>query len=249
MINKLIDSINSNRSISIDEITEIIGDGSDDIPADKMEKLLDINFDNILNEDFWELVLDAVSDESLSDRMIRFLYDNDLAVISMCHKHLPDKWLIKYSEFDEEPLYIMADRNLHNDEEVFMQFIKDHAIYNENVFQYLIDRLRNSPRWKRMLIFGANCGLENIESISTAELQMFEISISSDVDRIREAYETHLENSKWLLRIAENPNTPADILKELTLIKQISLARQIRLKSSETLKIVLSGTFSKKGIW
>lgn len=235
----ILNSILMNKPASIDEIIEEIGEKKDIvIPAEMLETLIDKNVDIIWNEEFWEIILDVVSEKSLSNRTIRFLYDNKFAAIAMCHKQLPDKWLKKYSEYDDEPLFILADRSMQRDDNTFMKFVKEYAVYNESVFQYIIDVLPYSEKWKKMIFFGSVCGVDRIRFISMEALELFEISLSANVDQIREVLDAHSNDGKYLLKIAENPNTPIDLLEKLTSVKNVGLAKQIRMKSSETLKFV-----------
>lgn len=203
-----------------------------------IDSFIDSGSELILNEEFWSSVLGVITAESLSEKTINFLYKHEISVISMCHKNLPEKWMIKYSEFDDEPLYKLADRYMQeSDDESFAKYVMKYAVNSEPIYEYLAKYVPYSSKWKTLIYLGMHCENYKIRIFAKDCFDIFQIGISVDAEQIRSAFEEHKEDPEWLLSIATNPNTPSDILKDLSSISQIRLAKKIRIAANETINL------------
>lgn len=237
--------LSNGEHISITEIDSIVGVCHDIfIDSKYIDSFVESDSEMILNEEFWCSILGVIAAESLSEKTINFLYKHEIAVISMCHKNLPDEWLIKYSVYDDEPLYKLADRYMkESDDKSFAKFVVKYALNSESLFGYLVKYVTYSSKWKALTFLGMQSENYNIRTFAKDCVDIFQIGISVDAEQIRSAYEMHKKDPDWLLSIAKNPNTSLDILKDLSSISHIQLAKRIRMAANET--ISLKQTFLK----
>lgn len=231
--------LSNGEHISISEIDSIAGICHDiSIDAKYIDSFIESDSELILNEEFWCSILDVITVESLSEKTINFLYKHEIAVIRMSHKNLPDKWLVKYSIYDDEPLYKLADRYMkESDDKSFAEFVVKYALNSESLFAYLAKYVTYSSKWEVLTFLGMQSENCNIRTFAKDCVDIFEIGISVDAEQIRSAYDEHKRDPEWLLSIAANPNTPLDILKDLSGISQIQLAKKIRISANETIKL------------
>lgn len=195
---------------------------------------------NFLKEDFWESLIPHLSSGSFDDRSLSYFYQNQLASIPLCHKQLSDKWLIKYSAFDDEPLFTLADRYRHEDcsKSKFVHFIEAYVVERINLYEYMVGTYPYGEKWKLVIAWGAKSCNSAIRKIANDHLACFILSNTHDTEKIKEAYENHKTDGMWLLSIAENPVTPLNILQEMTSVSGIKFAQRIRNISSEMIKLI-----------
>ena len=195
---------------------------------------------NPQKEDFWESLIPYLSSDSFNDSSLSYFYQNELGSIPLCHKQLPDKWLIKYSTFDDEPLFTLADRYRCDDcsKSKFVRFIETYVVERINLYEYMVTTYPYGEKWKLLIALGAKSCNFAIRKIANDHLACFMLSNTHDTEKIKEAYENHKADSMWLLSIAENPATPLDILQEMTSVSSIKFAQRIRNISSEMIKLI-----------
>lgn len=229
------------EKIPVYEINSII-ENCHDVFVDPqyIDSLIETGSELLLSEDFWCSVVDAITADSLSEKAISFLYRHKIAVIRMCHQRLPKKWLIKYSEFDDEPLYILADRYIQESDKCFAEFVMKYVLNSEPIYRYLTKHVTYSSKWKTLVFLGMHSENCKIRTFAKDCSDIFQIGISVDAEQIRSAYEEHKRDPEWLLSIAANPNTPLDVLKDLNSISQIQQAKKIRMAAKQTIDLNLT---------
>lgn len=238
-VESFINNLIERKDVNIDDIDTFYDLDNVNIDPDKIDAITEMNTDFLKSDAFWDPLISVLHEKSLSEKTIHFLYRNELAVTAMCHKKLPDKWLRRYARFDEEPLYIMADRYMKCDDAESDRFIMEFAIRSENIFEYMLDHLEFSTKWEKMIFAGVHYGNSEIKARALLEMKLFEIKNTVDEDLIRNAYELHSNEGNWLLCIASNLNTPMNILENLQKIQNIKHAKMIRSKCRETLRVII----------
>ena len=151
---------------------------------------------------------------------------------------MPESWLRKYAAIDEDTLYCLADQSVQKPDEDFMQFVKEYAMHSPSIFQYLLEITKTPDKWKKLLFLGQLSGNQEIRDISEIEYEIKHASLSKDKDELRSLYNSHTRDSRWLISLADNINTPVDILKQLKDIAEIKNSHKIRKKAKETLRFV-----------
>ena len=239
----VIDLFNSlcSGNADLDEIIMAI-QNYDEITIDKLllNKVISIIDQNTQKKDFWESLIPYLSSDSFNDNSLAYFFQNDLGSIAMCHKQLSDEWLLKYSAFDDEPLFILADRYRSDDcsKSKFINFIETYVIKHANLYEYIVENYPYGEKWKLTVILGAKCCDSTIRKTANDQLECFTISNTHDIERIKEAYENHKSDAQWLLGIAGNPATPLDILHEMAGISGVKFAKKIRILSSEMIALI-----------
>jgi excinuclease ABC subunit C len=77
-----------------------------------------------------------------------------------------------------------------------------------------------------------------VKGISEKNAEKVFMYFSKDKDELRSLYNSHTRDSRWLISLADNINTPVDILKQLKDIAEIKNSYKIRKKAKETLRFV-----------
>ena len=188
---------------------------------------------------FWDALLPHLSSDSFNDDSLAYFYQNKLGIMAMCHKPLPDEWLLKYSIFDDEPLYILTDRYCNNDysNRQFVQFIETYILSRPKLYEYVLEYFTYGEKWKIAIILGTRCSDFAIKKAANDHLECLFISNTHNTEKIVEAYEKHRADSQFLISIAENPATPCYILHELAKVSGIKYAHKIRKLSTEMLAL------------
>lgn len=214
----------------------------DEITIDKLllNKVISIIDQNTQKIDFWESLIPYLSSDSFNDSSLAYFFQNNLGSIAMCHKPLPDEWLLKYSAFDDEPLFILADRYRDDDcsKSKFIHFVENYVITHANLYEYMVENYPYGEKWKLAVALGAKCCDSTIRKTANDQLECFTISNTHDIERIKEAYDNHKTDAQWLLSIAGNPATPLSILHEMAGISGVKFAKKIRNLSSNMIALI-----------
>lgn len=190
---------------------------------------------NTHEDEFWDIAFNFIDADMLTDSSIKYFIDHNIELVALSHMNLSDKWLIKLSnDFDEALLTI--SKRFYQDEnystEQFMalliQFIEKADVFLSLLFLKNINYQKN-----KALIYYLSIYCSDKERIHEETL-FYVLSYTDDINFIRQCYKTY--KYKLLLAISQNYFTPNDILEELLHIKDIKMAKAIRLSSSETLK-------------
>ena len=195
---------------------------------------------NKMEEDVWDSLLSILPPNELSEDVINYLVQNQIALSRLCHMQLQDKWLMKLISYDEAPLYTLARRYYLLDEYspmVFLQFYNQYLRNKNDVCLHLLDIYKNADK-QGLLIFlcSKNENFENKEMLQWYQVanQVRGFTNSTDIETI---YKEYQNVGIILTEIASNYYTSEEILLELLSAKGIKYASSIRKKSEENLKL------------
>ena len=195
---------------------------------------------NPLEEDVWDCLLSIMKPDELSEDVLRYLIQNRISLMTLCHMQLHDKWLIKLTAYDEAPVYTLAERYYLSDKYSSLDFFNFYNQYLRNrddVSLHLLDVYGKVDK-RGLLIFLCS---NNKEFEGTERLQWYRVAdqvqgITNSTD-IKSIYKEYQTVGIVLAEIANNYFTPREILLELLSVKGILYANKIRKNSDKTLKL------------
>ena len=178
--------------------------------------------------------------DELSEDVLRYLIQNRISLMTLCHMQLHDKWLIKLTAYDEAPVYTLAERYYLSDKYSSLDFFNFYNQYLRNrddVSLHLLDVYGKVDK-RGLLIFLCS---NNKEFEGTERLQWYRVAdqvqgITNSTD-IKSIYKEYQTVGVVLAEIANNYFTPREILLELLSVKGILYANKIRKNSDKTLKL------------
>lgn len=191
-------------------------------------------------ERIWENILSVISPASLSDSTIKYLIKHNICIISLCHMQLSDYWLKELISYDEAPLINLAKRYYLSDKYSTMDFSKFYLKYlshNSHVSIYLLELYNYTPKRGLLIYLCHNDGnFEYKEKLNLYIVADQARSITESAEII-DIYERYKNNGIILLSLAENPFTPSHIILEMTKIRGVSYASEIRRTSRNTMML------------
>lgn len=190
--------------------------------------------------EFWETIVPMISPNSFSEKLLSYLYSERIAIMELCHKEWSDKWLEKFAEFDDAPLYTLIKRYfLENkySEEQFIRMAKKHIISNDHLFAYILDMYPFSGKLLRLLQLGMLHGEKKVQDLVESYLNAVRCATTVSPIEIANIYEKYKTDFRVLLGVASNPFSPMDILQTLTRISDCKKAKEIRIRSARTLSV------------
>ena len=192
------------------------------------------------NEEAWEALLSVLSPSYISDDIIEFLIKNKIALTTLCHMDLKNKWLLKLIPLDDAPVYTIATRYYLSETclpNEFKEFYNLHLNKYNYISIHLLELYKNAPNralLKYLCFNDSNFSeKEALHQHIVADKAMYE----TDEKEIHNIYSTYSDVGVVMLSIAKNYFTPEDILKELSVIKKVKFASEIRQLSKENLKL------------
>ena len=195
---------------------------------------------NALEESAWDYLLTIVNPDELSEDVFRYLVQNRISLLTLCHMQLRDEWLLKLTAYDEAPVYTLAKRYYLSDEYSDLDFLKFYNQYlrgRDDVSLHLLDVYGKTD--KRGLLIFLCSNNENFED--TEKLQWYRaadyVQGLTNGEEIRSIYKEYQTVGLVLAEIANNYFTPNEILSELLSVKGVSYANKIRKKSEKTLML------------
>lgn len=193
-----------------------------------------------LEETVWDRLLTIMSPNEMSEDVLDYLIQNRISLPTLCHVQLQDKWLMKLIAYDEAPLYMLAKRYYLSDQYSildFLQFYYRYLWHRNDISLHLLDIYRKNGK-RRLLIFlcSKNKNFEHKESLRWHQVadQIQGLTNSADITSI---YKEHKNVGIVLAEIATNYFTSDEILLELSSVKGIPYASEIRKNSERTLKM------------
>lgn len=206
---------------------------------------------NKFEEEVWDKLLSILSPDDLTEEVLNYLIKNNISILTLCHMQLQDKWLVKLLAYDDAPLYTLAKRYYLSDKyspHEFIQFYNQYLYSNHDISVYLLDLYRSADK-RRLLIFLCS---NNKEFEYKERLQWHIISdqvrVLTDNSAIASVYKEYPNVGIILNEIANNCFSAEEILKELSSVKGVEFAREIRKDSLITLgikRITEQNTYSK----
>ncbi len=190
-----------------------------------------------VEESLWEQILNILPIDCISDSLVQFLIKNKLALVTLGHLSLSDKWLYILAEYDDEPKYQLSDRfatERQIDSDVVIRFLQ-FAERDCRLYEYTLEQCRiDTEQWKVAIFYGLHSHSEEIVSVSKDAYERALAGTAVDPEWLRTYYLAHSQEGKALLAISQNCYTPEDILQELEKTKSILLASKIRESSRKT---------------
>lgn len=201
----------------------------------------------LLNEGYkGERILeDFVFHPDFPESLLYELLDLDKCLMALCHRRQPINFLLKLIEKHDDAweaiitvgqhYYFQADISVSQ----FINYINNYK-YSSWLLSNLFHCLdRDNPKTQHYLDFIATTeyGIELLQKQQARELErefLTELETTIDLEFIEEKAAT--KNPKFLKAIAGNNCTPIELLTELSTIKEVKYARQIRINALETLK-------------
>lgn len=203
--------------------------------------------DILLNEGYkGESILeDFVFHPDFPEYLLYELLDSDKCLTALCHLGQPINFLLKLIEKHDDAgeaiitvgqyYYFQADISVSQ----FINYIDKYKYSSwllSNLFHCLDDE---NPKTQHYLDFIATTeyGAELLQKQRDRELErkfLTELETTIDVEFIKEKATT--KNPKFLRAIACNDCTPIELLTELSTMKEVKYARQIRINALETLR-------------
>lgn len=203
--------------------------------SEDVQKQLITLFQNTEETELWELLLEHVDCSSLSDDVISYLINNKIALVSLCHLPLKDKWLKKLIYYDEDALMQLSERyylsNLYSDS-FFAEFYYHYLSKSQRCIQLLLDFYEDSS--KRTLLLYLCKSDPNYQQFINSYLIADTMTKCTDPDKIRATYNQYNQNAIIVTKIAKNYFTPNDILLSLFQTQNCPFASSIRKASKKT---------------
>lgn len=218
----LLDSFNKNKTLTPNEVSELI---------------------SMINKDAeyvdWENTIDHSLNAEIIDRyLFDYFYKNDICLERLAHMELSDKHLKKLSADYEEAFITLAVRYFVSDDysvSELMKLLKDCRF--KSVFEklyFISDNLTEKTTAVNYAV-SRNKYLTSEDKDCLHKLYYSKILLFSDDEKaLISAFE---ENEPvYMLSLSRNINTPEYILNKLVNISRIKYASKIRNNSRETLK-------------
>lgn len=193
-----------------------------------------------LEEAVWDRLLVMISPNELSEDVFNYLIQNGISVLLLCHMQLQDKWLMKLIEFDEAPLYTLAERYYLSDNYSSLDFLQLYNKYlrkRDDLCLHLLDIYRVADKRGLLIYLCSNNGdfeyKERLQWYRAAD-QVRGLTNSADITSI---YKEYQKVGIVLTEIALNFFTSDEVLLELLSVKGITNANRIRESSENTLRL------------
>lgn len=188
----------------------------------------------------WDCLLPIMQPVELSENVFRYLIQNRISLLTLCHMPLQDKQLMKLVAYDDAPLYTLAERYYLSDKyspSDFLQFYNQYLHNKDDISLHLLDVYGKADK-RRFLIFLCS---NNTEFKDKEKLQWYRVAeqvrgMTNGTD-IQAVYKEYQKIGVVLNEIASNYFTPKEILSELLSVKGILYANKIRKNSEKTLKL------------
>lgn len=233
---------NGNKPIIINQVSDAIRSLESIAESDivRIEHIL-------LNEGYeGERILeDFVSHQDFPESLLYELLDLDKCLMALCHRRQPINFLLKLIEKHDDAweaiitvgqyYYFQADISVSQ----FINYI-DKYKYSSWLLSNLFHCLDGeNPKTQHYLDFIATTeyGAELLQKQRALELErefLTELETTTNIKFIKEKATT--KNSEILRAIACNNCTPIELLTELSTMKEVKYARQIRINALETLR-------------
>lgn len=190
--------------------------------------------DKAYRDSFWETVIVYILPISITDDVFKYFFSNRIAYIQLAHMELTDKQLKALSEFQEEALFTLAKRTYVSSQ---YSVIDLYNLLTRKRNISLLEQLQlvtpsDIEKKSLLLYFFGKIDEKRIEELIKTEY----LKITNDVELIDEAFRSG--NPLYWQAITKNYFTPSAILLELSTVKGVKNASEIRESSLETLKIV-----------
>lgn len=188
----------------------------------------------------WEYILERIDPTCLSDSLLTYFYEKHIALNSLGHMDLPDKWLNRFGKYVDEALMTLGKR-ISKDKSYstpfFAEFLFKHKNREALLLMLLQPYCRPAQQAKRSVLFHVCSGsaFNTVRSACTSIMEMERISLTSDATEIGRVY-ANCTDPAVLLGIAQNMFAPLPILEALSKVSQIKNGAAIRSAAQDTVQ-------------
>lgn len=177
--------------------------------------------------------------EEFSDEVLEFLFSNEIGVIGLAHMDFPEKWLIRFIQYDSMAAYRLAHKYYTDEEcseEKFLNFVKQCANTYPDIVLNLFEF--SEVNRKRHLLIKACMEYDNSNIRECAKRYALaeRVKILKDENEIAKIYCEEKTQPVVLKAIAENSFASLEILNILTEVKDIKGAKSIRVAAKKTIQ-------------
>ena len=177
--------------------------------------------------------------EEFSDDVLEFLLSNEIGVIGLAHMDFPEKWLIRFMQYDSMAAYRLAHQ-YYTDEECsetkFLDFVKQCASTYPDIVLNLLEFSEDSRKRRILLKACMESDNSNIRECAKRYALAEKVKILKDENEIAKIYCEEKTQPVVLKAIAENSFAPLEILDILAEVKGIKGAKSIRVAAKKTIQ-------------
>ena len=160
-------------------------------------------------------------------------------MLSYWHITYWNKWLRKYSKYDDEAAINLGKR-MYSDGRysalTFFEFLSEYR-NNSRVLEILLrSSMVDFAKANALMMICDASNDEYIKGLSENVRKYVQISFTTDIELIEKMY-SEWHDSNVLMAISQNTNTPESILNELTNLRKTKDASTIRVNAANTLRI------------
>ena len=176
--------------------------------------------------------------EEFSDDVLEFLLSNEISVIGLAHMDFPEKWLIRFMQYDSMASYRLVHK-YYTDEECsetkFLDFVKQCANTYPDIVLNLLEFSEDNRKRRILLKACMESDNSNIRECAKSYALAEQVKILKDENEIAKIYCEKKADSIVQKAIAENSFAPLKILNILTEVKDIKGAKSIRVAAKKTI--------------
>lgn len=177
--------------------------------------------------------------EEFSDDVLEFLFSNEIGVIGLAHMDFPEKWLIRFMQYDSMAAYRLAHK-YYTDEECsetkFLDFVKQCANTYPDIVLNLLEFSEANRKKHLLLKVCMESDNSNIQEWAKSYTLAEQVKNLKDENEIAKIYCEGKADPIVLKAIAENSFAPLEILNILTEMKDIKGAKTIRVSAKKTIQ-------------
>ena len=240
IVNELLETDGSNEDFILNKMESLEN-------TDKKEILPEVFYQLIIRldshpkrEEIWNWLFSYLMLEKIPNEMMEYFIKNKIAIMQLCHMELQDKWLKKLAVYDDAPIYTLAKRiflgNNYSDLD-FVDFYQQYLDDKGDISIYLLDTFEDAKKRNLLLYL---C-LQNDKFEYQTKLEWYSIAEQlknmTNEEQITEMYKKYQDVAVILLSIAGNLFASDEILLELSTLKGLKGANEIRKRSIKVLRL------------
>jgi hypothetical protein len=183
-----------------------------------------------IEDSFWSNTLCFLDNDWFPETIFNYLYENKLALTTMCHLPLRDEFLWKLVNTEEEAILTLGTRYYTLEKysiDAFERFLLRFKTCNW-LWRCLISTTTSDTKKKKLfrrLLFN-NTKFHDYKVLIIEKTIEERLKKTHCIKLINKYYK--LNNCRYYVGIAQNPNTPINILEELLQLKNVKYAKLIR---------------------
>ena len=225
-----------NHSGSIPSLLERIPLEEADVYLEGIRVLLDEIPD--LKSTVWEHILERIDSDCLSDHLLKYFFEQKIALITLGHMELSDQWLWRFGKYVEEALFTLGKRLYTNRNYTVVEIVKLLSeLKSDSLLQQLINCTPSTQSKRSVLIRACyEYGSDDTQRFCSSMIQSEKLFLSDNPNELSNAYH-ECRDSEVLLAISQNIFTPRTVLDALAQTKMVKRAQLIRQSARTTLEV------------